>query len=198
MPSLLADATTDWITAVGTVVAALGTVAAVSVALIQSARQSKTNLRVECKYLIEQVGAGRRARQRLLLVATNRGPRSVRINEALLSFRSGNGAFIGQMTAGGDELSKLLGPEDQVTAEWDFAAVEAARVESDGEPFTHLSFVDAYGREHSAPFPGMKRKWQWRRLRREFVPIRPREGDRVRWSPYESLVGQLRRRHDGS
>jgi hypothetical protein len=63
--------------------------------------------------------------------------------------------MVGEMTAGGDELPKVLAAGETVTAEWDYNAVEGARVASNGEPFNRISFIDAFGREHSAPYPGV-------------------------------------------
>jgi hypothetical protein len=170
---------TDWIIAVGTVIAAVGTVAAVSLALYEARRSERAHLHVVASFVIEGVGGGRRGRSVIRLVGTNHGPAPIRIVDAHLAFKAASGTIIGVMRARGDLLAKVLNVGETVTAEWDEDVIELARTESNGEPYTHVSFIDAFGQEHSAPFPGMteKRRGRWlrrvRRLPREFVPVKP-------------------------
>ena len=172
LPAAAAETTTDWIIAAGTIVAAVGTVAAVSLSLWQSSRQRKADLRVKSVRIIERRGGGHLARELLRLVGTNHGPQSIRIVDASLQFQSATGAMIGNMTAGGDELPKVVSVGETVTAEWDFEAVELARIESNGEPYTHLAFIDAFDGEHAVPYPGMKLARRWPRFRREYLPMK--------------------------
>jgi hypothetical protein len=164
------ETTTDWIIAIGTMVAAVGTVAAVSVALWQTRRQSQAKLRVESKAVIERLGSSHVARTVVRLVGTNHGPQSIKVNEAVLPFEK-SGATIVQGPTGGDSLPRVLAVGDAVTVEWQEDAVELARAESHGKPYEYIAFIDAFGRHHAAPYPGMrfKRKW-WPPFRSEYVP----------------------------
>jgi hypothetical protein len=174
----IGETTTDWIIAIGTVFAALGTVLAVSVALWQGWRQNTADLRVRAELATERIGGGSQARTFVRLHDTNHGPQTIKVNQALLQFKSGaSGAIIGQTAPRGDELPKVLAVGDAVTGEWDEEAVELARAESNGEPYKSIAFIDAFGNEHAAPYPGMTRKWRARKrrpwLRREYVRVGP-------------------------
>lgn len=186
MASVPAETTTDWIIAIGTIVAAVGTVGAVSVALWQAFRQNRAKLRLQAVLRIDESG------QHLRLVGTNRGPQPVKLNQARLTFTV-SGVPTGEMKPmAGDELPDLFGVGDTATAEWDFAGIDRVRKECNGDPFTHLAFVDALGREHRTPFPGMGLKWQWRRFRREYVPVSTPRWARPRFR--RPMKGQAGRR----
>jgi hypothetical protein len=76
-----------------------------------------------------------------------------------------------------------LSKGDEVKAEWDYDRAETARTESNGQRYTHLAFIDAFGGEHPAPYPGMRETGlllrRLRRLPREYKPVKPGVTDPV-------------------
>jgi hypothetical protein len=162
----VASYTLEAIEAWGTVGGAIATFAAVVVALWQSLKSNRAKLKVESGFLMKTRDGGRRARREIRLVGTNHGPQSIRIEEAALSFVAASGTIIGLMTAGGDELPKTLAKGEKVEAKWDLDKIEDERVASNGEPFKEVSFLDAFGKQYSALFPGAtatRKHWLFRR-----------------------------------
>jgi hypothetical protein len=164
-----ANTTTDWITAIGSSFAAVGTVGAVIVALWQARAQERYGLQVSTRSLasIDLKGGG--DHQVLIeLIGVNHGRRPITINDAELGFDVGPVRFsVGR--ADDNEFPITLRPGDRAVASWDKEKAERLRAEQGGEPFTHATFVDSFGNDYSAPVPGVtvsRRNW---RLQRRYV-----------------------------
>lgn len=180
-----ASSTTDWIIAVGTVIAAVGTVAAVSYALWQGRRQETSDLRVEITRGAESKIGDDAITDVLYLKGTNFGPAPVRVTGYTLPYKLrpeperglGGGMGLSEPRGPRDRLPADLQVGESITLDWDFNHLERSRQESNGEPYTHGAFFDSLGREYAAPFIGMREKRGWlRRLRRqprEYEPIKP-------------------------
>jgi hypothetical protein len=165
--------TAEWMTAVGTVFAAIGTVGAVIVALWQTRRQERYGLTVEGKTLAKRKADDpSKWDSRIEFVATNNGRRAVTIAEARLEFKSSDGLMVGVMRTDDNPERVTLQPAEQVVVAWDRDGIEATRSGMNGEPFTHCDFIDSLGNVYSAPYPGYRLSRKNWRLRRRYVSIR--------------------------
>jgi len=172
--------TTDWITAVSTIFAAVGTVGAVVIALWQTMRRYRYDVRVTCA---RGITGDPNIGDLVTLSAVNVGDRVVKLTMAYLHIDTGGRAvppfFIPglglQISVAASmencDLPKTLTPGDSVQVQWRQPILDALR---EREGFTHYLyglFTDQLGNVYSAPFPGMKAKrggMLWRQKR--YVP----------------------------
>jgi hypothetical protein len=165
---MLASATTDWITAIGSTFAAIGTVGAVMFALWQVRRQDTRRMRVQCVKSF-RLTDNDPVVSTVALYATNIGRRTIRIVGVLLRFDDRT-TFPWPQDAG-DDFPILVDEGVTVTAEWDEDRLRVATKSAKAAAILSGSFLDGLGNTYSAPFPGVKVKrkgWPWR-LRTEYV-----------------------------
>jgi hypothetical protein len=164
---MLAADTAGWVTAVGTVFASVGTVAAVIVALLVAFRRPSASLKVRCNKGPVPLPDGRGFRMTVFLSAVNDGQRSVRVNRAFFRFESGERTPMPLQK--GTELPAVLNPEDEVLLSWDDDDFKLIHETLSLPRFTSCGFTDSLGNSYSAPFAGMKlSRTGWRR-RKQYV-----------------------------
>jgi hypothetical protein len=172
--------TTDWITAIGSAFAAVGTVGAVIVALWQTRRRDKYKVHVVCNWGI----TGDSAIGNLLsLQATNTGERLVKLTMAYLLTDGGSQVvakfFQPSLTKMNiitsieqSPLPESLVDGESVTVYWQLSILETIKVEQGFDHYVAAFFTDPLGTMYAAPYPRVKVKrkgWPWRR-RTEYVP----------------------------
>jgi hypothetical protein len=168
------ETTTDWITAIGSSFAAVGTVGAVVVALWQVRRQEKRDIRVRCTRTF--VDTNVESVEVISLRATNRGPRAVTLATVSLVGDNGIEASPPPFPQASDRMPTTELPitlTDGKSAEilWSISVLEELKVGWGCEAFLYAFFTDSLGNMYRAPFPGVKRKLKregWH-LRREYV-----------------------------
>lgn len=158
--------TTDWITAIATAFAAVGTVGAVVVALRQSFNQGQRKLMVRCSQAIigdvENIGV-------LTLRGTNDGPRPVKVSMAYLMTDDGrqvNSPF----TPHSATLPILLNEGESAEVFWTRKNLEELRRQDDCN-YLYAFFTDVLGEVYIAPYPGVVARRKG--LRRQVVYERP-------------------------
>jgi hypothetical protein len=164
----LGSAATDWITAIGSVFAAVGTVGAVCVALWQTVGQERFGLHLTSES-VATIGPEGDHTVLLRLTGVNLGRRPIKINQALFGLVVAPQVIIYLGRAAGTDLPATLAPGDAVAAAWDKEVCEREQ-EQQGGALTHFEFIDSLGNKYAAPIPGMKatrRNW---RLQKRYVP----------------------------
>jgi hypothetical protein len=179
---MIATDTAGWITAAGTVFAAIGTVAAVAVALWQSGRRQKVQLDVTFSW-VTRADHGKWPRT-VELTARNVGVLSIRIDQAVLQLHGQK--MSGVLRTASDLLPHTLTSDDTLTAVWDYDQVEQMREEFGAQPFAFGFFIDVLGRSYSAPYPGVSlSRRNWRLAKRyvqpkagaPLIPLLPQAGN---------------------
>jgi len=157
---------TDWITAVATVFAAIGTVGAVVVALSQIQRQGRRSLVVKCSLAVI---ADAQSIHTIALRGTNDGARPIKLTMAYLMSQDGR-QIVSPLLPHGDLLPKVLLDGESVDVFWDQGNLRQIE-KSDGVEFLYAFFMDVLGNVYKAPYPGVAMKR--RGLRRQMVFERP-------------------------
>jgi hypothetical protein len=158
---VLASTTTDWITAIGSVFAAVGTVGAVIVALWQIIRQDQRRMRVRCNRTISDLAPA--STSVMAMTGINVGRTPIRVTDAEAKFEHGEEWPL--MAPAGDQLPAVVEPGAELHIVWDheiqgdFKPDEAKRIVAYG-------FRDSLGNAYWALHPNttMKRRG-WRRTR---------------------------------
>lgn len=163
----LGSATTDWITAVGTVFAAVGTVGAVCVALWQTVGQERFGLQLTSNSVLTIDPEGDHTVV-LQMTGVNLGRRPIRINEAKFGLVVAPEVIIYMSPVAGTDLPTTLDPGDEVVAAWDKAACERIQ-EEQGGTLTHFEFIDSLGKKYVVPIPGMRATRKNWRLQKRYV-----------------------------
>ncbi|MHB1539395.1 MAG: hypothetical protein ACYCUM_14440 [Solirubrobacteraceae bacterium] len=172
--------TTDWITAIGSAFAAVGTVGAVVVALWQTRRRDAYKVRVTCERVItgdEEIG------DLVALKAVNVGERMVKLTMAYLRADDGktviapffnpeapHGAWRASFQS--EVLPETLVDGDEVAVCWKRKTLGATLEKNGLKHYLCAYFTDPLGNTYEAPYPGVKVKrtgWPWRR-RTEYIP----------------------------
>lgn len=156
--TMLPAATTvaEWVTAGGTVFAALGTVGAVAIALWQTVGPKQTKLTVHCWYGEQHEGSGR-PYPTLTLSATHvRGP-AILLQTAFLTTDGTSGPLV-DGSQGSTMLPALLHPGQSAQVTWDVRLLrtvleEIKRHAGSDTTFVSALFVDSKGQRHGAPLP---------------------------------------------
>jgi hypothetical protein len=155
---MLASGATNWITAVGSAFAAVGTVGAVIVVLWHVLRHDRRRVRVEC-YFGARITGGRA----LFLQATNCSRRAVSLSTVALVMA--DGSQLVPPTAGGlGRLPAVLADGESVAVTW-----TADELEHTGGRYLYGCFRDSMLNVYRAPVPGVKSRRSRRGLRREHV-----------------------------
>jgi hypothetical protein len=141
---------TDWITALASVFAAVGTVGAVIVALWQVNRQSRRSLVVRCSSAV--TGDPQFSRV-ISLGGTNDGSRPVKLNMAYLRAVDGRQVFA-RFTPFSDELPKVLEDGESVQISWSQPTLSEL-AEKEGVQYLYAYFTDTLGQVFGAPYPGV-------------------------------------------
>lgn len=164
---------TDWITAIATVFAAVGTVGAVAVALWQIQRQGRRSLVVKCSLAVI---ADAQNIHTIALRGTNNGARPIKLTMAYLMSQDGR-QIVSPFLPHGDRLPKVLLDGESVDVFWDQSNLQQVK-ESEGVDFLYAFFMDVLGNVYKAPFPGVavKRRGLWRRSVFELPAETPTEG----------------------
>lgn len=158
---------TDWITAIATVAAAVGTVGAIWFALWQLRRQERTQTKVVARHW----SAGNHI---LSVKVIHAGGPPLRIVAVYASYESGADMAGGELPDS-TQLPVLLRHGDTAEAHW-LLAIFAEDTEGEWAvvgPYRRIVFEDSLGGQHSAPFPTARerrRGWPLRRDRK--VPLR--------------------------
>jgi hypothetical protein len=177
--------TADWITAVGTAFAAVGTVGAVVIALWQTRRRYRYDIHVTCGSGITgdpDIG------DLVTLTAVNLGERMAKLTMAYLRIDTG-GQIVAPFFIPGlglqisvvasmenCDLPKTLTPGESVQVQWRRPILESLREREGFTNYLYGFFTDQLGNVYSAPFPGMRAKRGgklWRETR--YVPIKVRD-----------------------
>jgi hypothetical protein len=161
--------TTDWITAIASVFAAIGTVGAVIVALWQVLRQDKRRLEVRC-------GSNVRVRQAvtiptLVAIRTNVGRKTIQIQRVQTCFADGSRGPMPVLHG----TFPTLEEGDSDTLEWDFDQLVQIE-EAQDQPIVAIQFTDTFGNRYFGNYPGVRRwlKLPWLPQRYSFRPeLRP-------------------------
>lgn len=158
---------TDWIVAVASSFAAVGTVGAVVVALWQTRRQQQRRVHVECRL-------GVTPDERLIcLRAINDGPKAVEITMAYAQTNDARKVVSHFVPGLGDQLPKLLLEGESAEVFWRQAALAQVREELNFDGYWYAFVTDTLGNVFCDTFPGTKKKhkltWTW-----PWVPVRRR------------------------
>jgi hypothetical protein len=160
---------TDWITAVASVFAAVGTVGAVWFALWQVRRQERAQTDVHVLHTNEGGTDFLSAR------IVHRGGPPLRLETTYATDDAGIG-FVGGALSGSTELPTVIRHGESAEAHW-LLAMYAEDVDDEGwavlGPYRQIVFEDSLGRTHGADFPVTRvrrRAWPIRRAKR--VPYR--------------------------
>ncbi len=166
--AVLASTTTDWITAIGSAFAAVGTVSAVVFALWQVRRQDARRMRLRC-YTIFRITENGDVVSTVALHGTNTGRRAIRVVGTQFLF--GDGKIFAWPKDAGDDFPITLEEGESVEAEWDKKRLRDC-TKTARSAIMSCSFTDGLGNSYAATYPGVKVKrkgWPWRR-RTEYVP----------------------------
>jgi hypothetical protein len=151
--------TTDWITAIGSAFAAVGTVGAVIVALWQS--REKINLKLDCFY--------REVPNKEALVLVGGNTRRTPVNIVLAGLESASEFYDATYDNTEGDLPTILGHKETVRVEWtpeELRDLEAKR----GEPLWSASFLSEVDGAFNVKLPGGKHKYGWLGRRGVYVP----------------------------
>jgi hypothetical protein len=158
---VLASTTTDWITAIGSLFAAVGTVGAVIVALWQVSRQDQRRMRVRCYRTISDLAPTSTSVMGMTGINVGRSP--IRVTEAELKLE--NGEEWGLIEPVGDQLPAVIEQGAELQIIWDHV------IQGDYGPETVKSIIaygfrDSLGNAYWALHPDtiVKRRG-WRRTR---------------------------------
>jgi hypothetical protein len=170
--------TADWITAIGSAFAAVGTVGAVIVALWQTKRRDGYKVHVTCR--IGYTGDAEIGNL-VTLEATNTGERLVKLTMAYLLnnenktivakfFRQDmQGLTLARSIEQGPLPASLVDGEN-IAVSWRHKTLTQIKEKEGFDHYVCAYFTDPLGNMYSAPYPGVKLKrrgWLWRR--REYV-----------------------------
>jgi hypothetical protein len=148
---------TDWIAAIATVFAAIGTVGAVAVALWQSARREKRRLITECRLGIVLMN------DQPIDILTLRGTldsfRPVTVTGAYLRTDDGR-QVVAPRRIFSDNLPKKLHEDGEVTIEltWETSALDDLKAKEGFRHYLFAYFTDSANGVYPAAFPGVKHK----------------------------------------
>lgn len=178
----LGTPTTDWVTALGTAFAAIGTVGAVIIALWQTRRRLRYDIHVKCGLGVTgdpQIG------DLVTLSAVNVGERVLTLTMAYLRLDNGRQAFapfftphlgprvsviVGMEHSG---LPKTLTPGESVEVQWRREILQELQDREGFKGYLYAFFTDQLDNVYAAPFPGMRRKQRWKWWGREsYVPAK--------------------------
>jgi hypothetical protein len=172
---MLATTTTDWITAISGVFAAVGTVGAVVVALRQVLRQERRSVKLEARYaIIPDLPES----EVLSLRATNDGVRAVTLNMAYLMTNDGR-QVMSPFTMYSTSLPTLLQDGESATVFWKRSNLDALKESESVAGYTHAFFMDNLGEVYETPLPGVSIKRRGVRRRRTYVLPDPASPGRV-------------------
>jgi hypothetical protein len=156
--------TAEWIEAIATVFAAVGTIGAVWVALWQVGQQHKRRLEVTCRWAFIGGAHG----QMLALSATNSGFRPVKIVMAHLMTTDGNQVFA-RFDPHSSPVPSVVQDGDSLGVFWAQSDLDQIKAKEQFERYAYAFFVDAQGSVYDAPYPGMRRRFG---RRAKYVPVR--------------------------
>jgi hypothetical protein len=159
--------TAEWVAAVSSIFAAVGTVGAVAVALWQIARQGRRNVKVTC-------GLAVTPDERVVgLRATNDGPKAVELTMAYIQTNDGRKVVSPFVAGMGDSLigGKLLLEGESAEVFWRQSALAQVRATDAFDGYWFAFFQDTLGNVYWDTFPGTKRKRRWK-VRRSWRPLR--------------------------
>lgn len=150
---------TDWITAIASVFAAVGTVGAIWFAFWQLRRQERTRTEMQVMHTIE--GGTDFLSARII----HRGGPPLKLEATYATDDTGIG-FIGGALSGSTELPTVLRHGESAEAHW-LLAMYADDADEDGwvvlGPYRQIVFEDSLGGRHGADFPTTKvRRPGWR------------------------------------
>ncbi len=165
--SLVADSASaaQWVEAIATVFAAVGTIGAVWVALWQVGRQHRRRLEVTCRWAF--IGGSARG-QMLALHATNSGFRPVKIVMAHLMTDDGHQVFA-RFDPHSSSLPSVVQDGESVEIYWAESDLDQIKNNEQFDRYEYAFFVDAQGDTYEAAYPGMRRRRIGRQ--RNYVPI---------------------------
>jgi hypothetical protein len=151
---------TDWIIAIASVFAAVGTVGAVIVALWQILHQGARSLVVKCTGAV--IG-DTPAVHALALRGTNDGSRPINLTMAYLMTKDGQ-QIISPFLRYSDQLPKVLSEGESVDVFWSQDNLAQVK-DNESVEYLYAFFMDVLGNVYKAPYPGvvMKRKGLRRR-----------------------------------
>jgi hypothetical protein len=160
--------TTDWIIAVASVFAAVGTVGAVIVALWQILRQGARSLVVKCSGAVIGDTPAIRA---LTLRATNDGSRPINLTMAYLMTRDGQ-QVVSPFLRYSEQLPKVLLEGQSVNVIWSQENLAQVK-DREGIDYLYAFFMDVLGNVYEAPYPGVTVKKSRFRRRITYLPPDP-------------------------
>lgn len=180
---------TDWITAIGTAGAAVGTVSAVAVALWQS-RPERPDLMLEC--ISETVFDGSKPTAAYLKVrVTNRGsrPANLQYSPSFVAERRHNelrfAVGVAPDAARSAHLPRLLQDGESADFRYDHCDLISRAHEPEEALLMYASVMDQFGARFYVPMPGVKMKKRWfkREPRFEHSGVLFRGGPLAKYAP---------------
>lgn len=163
---------TDWIIAVASVFAAVGTVGAVIVALWQILHQGARSLVVKCSGAVIGDTPAVRA---LALRGTNDGSRPINLTMAYLMTKDGQ-QIISPFLRYSDQLPKVLLEGESVDVFWSQDNLVQVK-DNESVEYLYAFFMDVLGNVYKAPYPGVTTKRKGLRRQKVFeLPENPPAG----------------------
>lgn len=160
--------TTDWIVAIASVFAAIGTVGAVIVALWQVFRRDSRSLIVKCSQAVIGDVIPVHA---VSLRGTNDGARPITLTMAYLMTQDGQ-QVISPLLPYSDQLPRTLLDGESVDVFWGRDNLQKIKG-SESVDYLYAFFMDVLGNVYKAPYPGVVMRRKGLRRRKVFeVPER--------------------------
>lgn len=155
--------TTDWIVAIASVFAAIGTVGAVIVALWQVFRRDSRSLIVKCSRAV--IGDATPV-DAVSLRGTNDGARPITLTMAYLMTQDGQ-QVISPLLPYSDQLPKTLLDGESVDVFWNRNNLQKIKGVEEVD-YLYAFFMDVLGNVYKAPYPGVLTKRKGLRRRKVF------------------------------
>jgi hypothetical protein len=152
----------DWVIAVASTFAALGTVGAVVVALWQILSQGRRSLVVKCSLCVIADVQSIRA---VSLRGTNDGPRPIKLTMAYLMSQDGQ-QVVSPLLPHGDRLPKVLLDGESVDVFWDQTNLLQVK-NAENVRYMYAFFMDVLGNIYETPYPGVTVKRKGIRRRKD-------------------------------
>jgi len=152
----IATATTEWIAAISSAIAAVGTVGAVVFALWQVRRQEKTRIDVTCGRALAPIGPGNQVHEFIRLEARHVRGAPLKLEMAFFENMRSERVVVSFLPTLTEPIPKILTSGETLSVAW--AAELVAKAAAANGPFRAAFFRDAAGHDHRALFPGVRHR----------------------------------------
>lgn len=170
---MLASNTTNWITAIGSAFAAVGTVGAVAFALWQVRRQDRRKLKLRVYESFEMYGPPGAQQARIIVVprGTSEARRSIRIESHF--FLTDTGARFPFPTNKGTMFPHTIAEDETVEAAWTKENMDLLIRSAKLSALVACGFTDTLGNSYVTPYHSKAVRKGWRR-RKMYRPEPPK------------------------